>query len=90
MKYKLIKTTINVKTHAVYQTIDICNNDEELTRYQYYAIHIKLFTMTEETALKIAEEEGGECLVEIFKIMFEDGYTPEQALDIWNLLPENN
>lgn len=33
MKYKLIKTTVNVKTHAVYQTIDICNNDEELTNY---------------------------------------------------------
>lgn len=46
--------------------------------------------MTEEAALKIAEKEGGESLVEIFKIMFEDGYTPEQALDIWNLLPENN
>lgn len=33
MKYKLIKTTVNIKTHALYQTIDICNNDEELTRY---------------------------------------------------------
>nr|DAO36329.1 MAG TPA: hypothetical protein [Bacteriophage sp.] len=33
MKYKLIKTTVNVKTHAIHQTIDICNNDEELTRY---------------------------------------------------------
>lgn len=33
MKYKLIKTTVNVKTHAICQTIDICNNDEELTRY---------------------------------------------------------
>lgn len=46
--------------------------------------------MTEETALKIAEEEGGESLVEIFKLMFEDDFTPEQALDIWNILPKNN
>lgn len=47
--------------------------------------------MTKETALKIAEEEGGETLVEIFKLMFEDGFTPEQTLDIWrNILPENN
>lgn len=33
MKYKLIKTTVNVKTHAVYQTIDICNGEEELRNY---------------------------------------------------------
>lgn len=33
MKYKLIKTIVNVKTHAVQQSIDICNNKEELTRY---------------------------------------------------------
>lgn len=33
MKYKLIKTIVNVKTHAVQQSIDICNNEEELTRY---------------------------------------------------------
>lgn len=33
MKYKLIKTTVNVKTHAIVQTIDICNNEEELERY---------------------------------------------------------
>lgn len=38
--------------------------------------------MTEKTALKIAEEKGGEALVEIFKLMFEDGFTPEQALDM--------
>lgn len=47
--------------------------------------------MTKETALKIAEEEGGEALVEIFKLMFEDGFIPEQVLNIWNnILPENN
>lgn len=45
--------------------------------------------MTEEEALKIAEKEEGETLVEIFKLMFKDGFTPEQALDIWNILPEN-
>lgn len=33
MKYKLIKTTVNIKTHAICQTIDICNNDEELRNY---------------------------------------------------------
>lgn len=33
MKYKLIKTTVNVKTHAIVQTIDICNNEEELRKY---------------------------------------------------------
>lgn len=33
MKYKLIKTTVNVKTHAVCQTIDICNNEKELENY---------------------------------------------------------
>ena len=33
MKYKLIKTTVNVKTYAVCQTIDICNNEKELENY---------------------------------------------------------
>ena len=33
MKYKLIKTTVNIKTHAIVQTIDICNNEEELRKY---------------------------------------------------------
>lgn len=33
MKYKLIKTIVNVKTHSVQQFIDICNNEEELTNY---------------------------------------------------------
>lgn len=33
MKYKLIKTTVNVKTHAICQTIDICNGEEELRNY---------------------------------------------------------
>lgn len=33
MKYKLIKTTVNVKTHAIVQTVDICNNEEELENY---------------------------------------------------------
>lgn len=33
MKYKLIKTIVNVKTHAIQQSVDICNNEEELTRY---------------------------------------------------------
>ena len=33
MKYKLIKTTVNVKTHAICQTIDICNNEKELRNY---------------------------------------------------------
>ena len=33
MKYKLIKTIVNVKTHAVQQSVDTCNNEEELTHY---------------------------------------------------------
>lgn len=45
--------------------------------------------MSEEEALEIAEKEGGEALMEIFKLMFKDGFTPEQVLDIWNILPEN-
>lgn len=46
--------------------------------------------MTKEDALKIAEDKGGETVVEIFKLMFADGLTPEQVLDIWDMLPENN
>lgn len=33
MKYKLVKTTVNVKNHSIVQTIDICNNEEELRKY---------------------------------------------------------
>lgn len=33
MKYKLIKTIVNIKTHAIAQTINICNNEKELKDY---------------------------------------------------------
>lgn len=33
MKYKLIKTTVNIKTHTIIQTINICNNEKELDDY---------------------------------------------------------
>lgn len=59
------------------------NNNLDSNRETKYIIN-------EEDALKIAQEKGGESLVEIFKLMFNDGFTPQQVLDIWNILPNNN
>ena len=33
MKYKLIKTTVDVKTHTMQQSIEICNSEKELEEY---------------------------------------------------------
>lgn len=33
MKYKLIKTTVNVKTHTIQQSMEICNGEKELEEY---------------------------------------------------------
>lgn len=33
MKYKIIKTIVNVKTHAIQQTIEIFNSEKELEEY---------------------------------------------------------
>ena len=33
MKYKLIKTILDTKTQSMQQTVEICNNDEELEDY---------------------------------------------------------
>lgn len=43
--------------------------------------------MTEEEALEIARENDLEWEVQE---LLNEGFTPEQALDIWNILPENN
>lgn len=70
MKYKLIKTTVNVKTHIMQQSIEICNGEKELEEYWKKYSNVSCVTMADKVGdtsylILAGQIKDSDCIITI-------------------------